>query len=81
MLTRVAPVGAPRPPRRRLSRDECLWRRGRVGETGDRTRLRHQPVGCLYFAAVIDSTVIFFVFGSSVPITFTFCPASFSGSF
>ena len=30
--------GPPRPPRRRLPRDKCRWRRGRVGQTGDRPR-------------------------------------------
>jgi hypothetical protein len=32
------PAGPPRPPRRRLPRDKCLWRRGRVGLPGDRAR-------------------------------------------
>ena len=33
------PTGA-RAARRRLSRGGCIWRRGRVGLSGDRTRLR-----------------------------------------
>jgi hypothetical protein len=35
----------------------------------------------LNFAAVIDSTLMVFVFASSAPTTVTFCPANFSGSF
>ena len=31
-------AGPPRPRRRRLSRDRCFWRRGRVGLSADRTR-------------------------------------------
>src|SRR5205823_295534 len=34
-----------------------------------------------YFAAAIDSTVIVFVFSSSVPVTVTFLAANFSGVF
>ena len=33
-------VGPPRPPRRRHSRCKCVWRRGRMGQPGDRTRER-----------------------------------------
>jgi hypothetical protein len=33
-------TGPPRPPRRRLTRDTCSWRRGRVGLSADRTRHR-----------------------------------------
>ena len=31
-----------RAPRRRLPRGECFWRRGRVGLSGDRTRVNHR---------------------------------------
>ena len=34
-----------------------------------------------YFAAAIDSTVMLFVFSSSVPVTVTFLAANFSGVF
>jgi len=31
-------MGPPRQPRRRLTRDKCVWRRGRVGQFADRPR-------------------------------------------